>query len=152
MALTDGTKVSVPLLDDFLTIWYAWRREDEGAPKWSRFRPLEHPHLLPHVMLYERIEERFRCVIVGEQAAACLPVKLAGRFIDEAMPAKNLADITTLLNKALSTGSPNFVEKTMAWEPGRDLTSYSTIQLPFSGENGKNPRILSVMSFRTKQV
>ncbi len=152
MAIDDTVKVDVPLLDDFLATWFTWCREDGGIPEWSRFRPFHHPHLLPHVMLYEQMEDRFRCALVGEQVRINLPINLAGRFIDEAMPPQNLADITGRLNEALTSGKPNFVEKTMAWEPGYDLVCYCALQIPFSGREGRNPRILSILSFRFQRI
>jgi hypothetical protein len=152
MSIKEGEHVGIPLFDDFLALWSAWQKGRNGAPEWSRFHPLEHPYLLPHVMLYKRMDERFYCTIVGEQANACIPIKLANRFIDEAMPASNLADVVTRLTAALETGRPNFVEKTMAWEPGHDLKSYSALQLPFSDRDDGNPRILSLMSFSSLRV
>ena len=152
MALAEDATTGVYLLDTAIAIWDAWNRDAGHAPCWSCFRPFDHPRLLPHVMLYERIDDRYRCSIVGDEAARNLPIRLARRFIDEVMPTENLADITMRLDAALSTERPNFVEKTMAWKAGHDLKCYRALQLPFRAPEGGSPRVLSVMHFLSKPV
>ena len=145
--LSPEGRTEVAFLDEILARWQSWAREADGVPPWSRFRPFEHPRLLPYLMVYERIGDRFRCAIVGDEATQALPVKLAGCFIDEAMPRENLPDITRRFDHALATGHPNYVEKTMAWHPEHGARTYRALQLPFTGGQGRNPRILSVMDF-----
>jgi hypothetical protein len=140
MALAEDAVTGISIVDTALAIWEEWYRESGHAPCWSRFRPFDHPSLLPNVMLYERIENRYRCAVVGDEAFTNLPVRLARRFLDEAMPAENLADITMRLTAALSIERPNFVEKTMAWKAGHDLKCYCALQLPFRAPPGGNPR------------
>ena len=152
MALAEGDTTALPVLDDAIELWFGWQREDGHAPDWSRFRPFNHPDLLPHVMLYERIGDRFRCAIVGDDAVSNLPIKLARRFLDEVMPPENLADVTMRLTTALSTEKPNFVEKTMAWQIGHDLRCYRALQLPFRAPEGGNARVLSIMNFQSTPV
>lgn len=147
MALASGQATGSFLLDEALGLWTSWRYELGYTPDWSSFRPFQHPHLLPHIMLYEQVGDRFRCAIVGDIAGGNMPVKLSGRFLDEAMPPKNLADITGRLNQALESEEPNFVEKTMSWQVGFERNTYRALQLPFPGRNGKSSRVLSVMDF-----
>lgn len=152
MPIADDASTSVPLLDDMLAIWYSWYGEEGRAPAWSRFRPFDHPRILPHISLYEQIGTRFRCTIVGEEAGRYMPVKMSGKMLDEAMPPDNVADATRRMSTALSTGKPNFVEKTMAWQPGHDLRIYRTLQLPFFGGEGVNSRVMVIMNFRSQPV
>jgi hypothetical protein len=152
MSMARGQMIGSHFLDEALGLWVMWREQLGYTPDWSSFKPFEHPYLLPHIMLYEKVEDRFRCSIVGETAGTNMPVKLAGCFLDEAMPPKNLADITRRLTHALDTETPNFVEKTMAWQVGFDVNTYRALQLPFPGRNGKSSRVLSVMDFCVRET
>ena len=152
MAMGVDETTSVPILDYMLATWFAWYQEGGQMPEWPRFRPFDHPQVLPHISLYERIGLRYRCSLVGEEAGRSMPVRMAGRMLDEAMPAENLADATRRMDTALGSGIPNFVEKTMAWQPGHDLRIYRTLQLPFAGRDGANARVMVVMNFRSERV
>lgn len=152
MSITADDTTSVPILDYMLAVWFAWYQEDGHTPDWARFRPFAHPRVLPHISLYEQIGLRYRCSLVGEEAGRYMPVRMAGKMLDEAMPPENLADATRRMSTALSSGVPNFVEKTMAWQPGHDLRIYRTLQLPFVGQGGANSRVMIVMNFRSQRV
>jgi len=142
----------VALLDEMLGVWFSWYDEDGGAPDWSRFRPFDRPSLLPHIILLEQIGDRYRCAIIGEEAVRGMCIKLGGRFLDDAMPPENLANILTRFDKTLAMGLPNFVEKTKPWHPGQDLMTYRGLQLPFGDRHGDKPRILCVMNFTSERV
>ncbi len=150
MMMHRDDRIGVPMLDETISHWWSWHQEDGRVPNWTRFNPFKHPKILPHIMVYEFANNRFRCSIVGETAGSHLPIKIARRFIDEVMPPENLQDISKRLISALETGTPNFVDKTMAWKEGYDFVSYSALQLPFSEDNGGVARILSVLDFRVE--
>jgi len=150
-AMNDQTRIGVPMLDDMISLWWSWHDEADGVPNWTKFKPFNHARMLAHIMVYEQIADRFRCSIVGEVVGNQLPMKIAGKFIDEAMPSENLDDITKRLTNAVENQVPNFVEKTMAWHIGYDLVSYRALQLPFTADEGKCPRVLSVMDFRVEK-
>ena len=152
MAMTQDDRIGVHMLDEAVSYWWKWQKATGAVPSWSNFKPFDHPEVLPHIMVYEVIGNRFRCSIVGETAGSHLPIKVARRFIDEVMPPQNLQDISKRLVGALQAGVPNFVEKTMAWKRGYDLVSYRALQLPFVPDAGQNPRVLSIMDFRAEQV
>ena len=152
MSMRADDTTSVPVLDYMLATWFAWYQEDGRTPDWSRFRPFAHPRVLPHISLYEQIGLRYRCSLVGEEAGRYMPVRMAGKMLDEAMPPENLADATRRMSTALSSGVPNFVEKTMAWQPGHDLRTYRTLQIPFVGQGETNSRVMVVMNFRSERV
>ena len=152
MAMAREDRIEAEIPDNALETWWSWHDAEGCAPVWSLFKPFENPRWLPHIIVYEIVGGRIRCSLMGETVSSRLPLKMAGRFIDEVMPAENLDDISARMEQALETGLPNFVEKTMAWRIGYDLTSYRSLQLPFRGDNGKNPRIISVMNFQVERA
>jgi len=152
MALSEDYRTGAQFLDYAHAHWAALASAAGQAPDWSAFKPFEHPALLPHIVLYQRIDNRYRCSIVGDTVVTHLPMKLAGCFIDDVMPPENLLDVKLRLDAALDTEKPNFVEKTMAWQPGYDLKSYRTLQLPFPGAQGHGSRVMSVMDFRSDVI
>ena len=136
------------LLDYAFAAWWAWRDAADAMPSWSVFKPLDHPRILPNIVVFELIGLRFRCAIVGETVGDHLSVKMAHRFIDEGMPAQRASETTARLCRALGTGVPNLVERTMACAAGDEPTCYRALQLPFAASHGKHPRVLSVLDFR----
>ncbi len=140
------------LLDQAAALWWSWWDVSGDVPDWSVFKPFENPRLLPNIMVYERIGERFRCSIVGETVGSRLPVKVANSFIDETLPDDVAGDVSARLVRSLGTGVPNFVEKMMAWRLGRDLSSYRSLQLPFKGEGGDATRAISIINFRNEEM
>jgi len=152
MAVTESCHIGTPSLIDAFTHWCALKGDLPHPPQWSAFKPFNHPEMLPHIALYQRVGDRYRCSILGEVAIEHLPIKLAGCFLDEVVPPTNLSDMLYRFNRALDTGCPNFVEKSMAWQPGYDLKSYRSLQLPFIEGETRGGRILSVMDFRVESI
>ncbi len=152
LAITEGYRIGIPRLDDAYARWRALKGDQPHSPRWSAFRPFDHPEMLAYIALYQRVGDRYRCSILGDVAVDQLPIKLAGSFVDEVVPPANLSDMLLRFDRALDTGRPNFVEKTMAWQPGYDLKCYRALQLPFIEGDGGGGRILSVMDFQVELV
>lgn len=148
MPLERGVMIGPSVIDEAIAMWWGWCDSLGHLPDWSVFHPFKHPALLPHIVLHEWIDGRIRCAIVGGLPSEHLPVKLHGRFLDEAMPPANLADVTRRLEASLQDGKPNYIEKTMAWKIGYERKSYGALQLPFPERGEVRARVMSVMNFR----
>jgi len=142
---TGGTRV-----DKAIALWFDWQPEVGILPDWSSFKPFEHPDLLAHVSVSKQQGEHYLCVLVGEAVRVQLPVKVEGKLIHEAMPAVNAVDVIKRSDLALEQGLPNYVEKTLAWNPGHDYVRYRALYLPFASAQDGNSRILTVFDFETK--
>lgn len=145
--VTGGTNV-----DSALSLWFGWRDDAGGIPDWSVFSPTNHPELLTNVALCEKLGERYRCVLIGEVARQWLPTKIAGSFIDEAMPTSNAVDLAMRFDRAFEDGLPNYVEKTMAGNPEHQSVLYRALYLPFASRDDGNARTLTVFDFETELV
>lgn len=147
LQLECGDTTGMEFPDQGLSLWWNLYAATSATPEWAAFNPFKYPALLPHTMTYEKKEGRIRCGLVGETVREELPIKIAGSYLDEAMPATNLPDVTFRLEEAMRTGRPNFVVKTMAWQRGYASKRYCSLQLPFVGKNGETSRIMSVLCF-----
>jgi len=146
-----GDLTGSTLLDEALATWWLWHDAAGAMPAWPVFKPFEHPRLLPNIMVFEAVGQRFRCSIVGETVVRRWPFKVANRFIDEVMPVACLEERTGWLTRTLSGGVPTFADKAEAWRVDDELIGYRALQLPFAGEAGKNPRVISLLDFRVEQ-
>lgn len=151
-ALNRTDIIGIDLLDQMFARWWSWRAQAGQMPYWSEFKPFEHPRLLPNIMVFEWVGMRFRCSIVGENVVARLPYKMAHRFIDDVLSPERVIETNARLCRALGTGVPNLVARQMACAAGDNPTVYRALQLPFAAEQGKNPRILSVIDFSAEHA
>ena len=147
---TPDMVTGIDLADQGLALWWDLYAVNSSTPEWASFKPFNHPALLPHAATFEKQEGRIRCGLVGDAIREELELKIAGSFIDETMPAANLADATKRLEQAMQTGKPNFVVKTMAWQPGYSAKQYCSLQLPFLGKDGTATRVIVIVSFKVE--
>lgn len=137
------------IVDEALALWFRWHDEANGVPDWAAFQPFDHPQLLTHVSLCQRIGSRYRCILIGEIARNWLPVKIAGQFIDDVMSVSNAADLAMRFDRALEDGLPNYVEKTMSRNPSNDFVRYRAAHLPFGCSHDTHARMLTLFDFET---
>lgn len=134
-------------VDEALSLWFGWRDASDGLPDWSLFKPFEHPHLLAHLILCKRIDTLYFSVVVGGAVQNWLPPKIQGNLLHDAMPEVNANDVQKRCNRALDDKLPNYVEKTMVWNPKHDFLRYRALYLPFKSSRDGNHRILIVFDF-----
>lgn len=140
-------KLESDTLNTILARWRGWRDAAGGTPDWSVFRPSENVAILPNIVIYDLKETRLYVSLIGEEARQNLPIQIHRRFLDDVMPASNLADMQRRLLCSLDMGQPNHVRKSMGWKPGHGCQIYDSVQIPFIYKNDTPNRILSVMSF-----
>lgn len=137
------------LVDAAIALWFRWHDDQGGLPDWSCFHPFEHPQLLTNVSVTKRVGKDYLCVLVGEAVRNWLPPKIQGQYIHIAIPAENAADVIRRSDRALEDGLPNYVEKTMSWNPGHEFVRYRALYLPFICARDDAARILTVFDFET---
>lgn len=137
--------------DNALEFWFANRQED-GPPDWSSFQPGKHPALLPHLILYEKIGDRYATRITGDALAPYLAHKPAGKFLDEITPRDRLDDIVMRLDRTLSDGLPNYVEKVRLWKEDSKFYGYNALSMPFDSEDKGLVRVLCVLQFHSTEI
>lgn len=142
--VTEEGLVDADLLKRGFSVWDSLR-EGQQMPEWSSFKPSQHPEFLPHIMLYEKQGDRYFVRLTGQECADYLPIKATNRFLDEVMPALNLADMILRFDLALETGQPNYARKRTSWHDETLTINYQSLQLPF--RNGDHPRLMSLMQF-----
>lgn len=135
--------------DYALRFWFD-NKPDDGAPHWSTFRPEQHPSLLPHLILYEKIGQRYFTRIVGDAVSSYLPEKPMGKHLDEVITRDKLDDVVMRLDRSLSDGLPNYVEKLGLWQDNSELFGYNALSMPFVAPDGGPERVLCVLHFNTE--
>lgn len=130
-------------------LWFDLCNTAGGIPDFSTFQPFKHPKLLPHLSLFERIGNRYRCNLIGESARYSLPAKIARRFLDEILPEEIAEDITARFDRAHADGLPNYVERRMNWSSEHDFMHYRVLNTPFVCSKNDSRRIMSVIDFET---
>lgn len=140
--------IGIPQFDDALSFWFA-NRQGDAPPDWSSFRPEKHPTLLPHIILYEKIEDRFFTRIVGDALQSFYPESPMGKFLDETCPPDRLPDVMMRLSRALSDGLPNYVEKQRLWQERSQNFGYNALSMPFGAEGGRAARVLCILQVRS---
>lgn len=133
--------------DIALKFWFA-NRQGRAPPDWSSFQPGKHPLLLPHVILYEKIEDRYAVRITGDVVSTYLTENYKGKFLDEITPPDKLEDIVMRLNRALSDGLPNYVEKVRLWKEDSSFFGYNALALPYNSKDKGLVRVLCILQFK----
>lgn len=134
--------------DHALRFWFN-HQKDGAPPDWSCFRPEKHPALLPHIILYEKIDDRYFTRIVGEALQAYYPESPMGRYLDETCPPDRLPDVKMRMDRALSDGLPNYVEKQRLWQERSQHFGYNALSMPFGTKDGRALRVLCVLQVRS---
>lgn len=132
-----------------IDLWFTLYDASGSVPDFAAFEPFKHPRLLPHLSLFERVGDRYRCNLIGEKARNSLPTKIAKRFVDEILPPLIAEDITARFERAHEDGMPNYVERRMAWTSDHDLMHYQILNTPFFCSKNQTRRIMSVIDFET---
>ena len=148
LPMTQFDSIGVPEFDAALSFWFDNHRDGE-VPDWSCFRPEKHPLLLPHILLYEKIDGRFFNRIVGDAMQPYLPHKPMGKFLDEIAPRDRVDDVTMRLERTLTDGLPNYVEKERLWKEGIHSFGYNALSMPFLSESTGIPRVLCIVQVRS---
>ena len=136
-------------VDYALRFWFD-NRQGDSVPGWSSFRPEQHPSLLPHVILYESREGRFFTRIVGDTVGTYVSEKQMGKYLDEVVTRDTLDDVVMRLDRSLSDGLPNYVEKMRLWQDDSELYGYNALSMPFGASDGGPDRVLCVFNFNTE--
>lgn len=134
-------------VEAILATWFGWSDDSGGLPDWSVFKPFAHKHLLPHVAVCKHIDGDYRCVLMGDEVQNWMVRKVQGELIQDAFPVENAGDVVMRFDRALADKLPNYTEKTMAWNEGRDFVRYRNLHMPFSCARDGQDRILSVFEF-----
>jgi len=144
-------------VDEAIALWFGWYDDAGGLPDWSAFRPFDHPQLLTHVSVTKRIDGRYAYVLLGESVRRWLPSqtdgvqpKVKGKFLDEVVPESVARDVTMRSDRAYDDEAPNYVERTMSWNPGHDFVRYRALILPFECARDGDPRMLKIFDFETE--
>ncbi len=151
LPMTAYETIGIPQFDDALQFWFDNTGPD-GPPDWSCFRPEKHPTLLPHIILYEKIDGRFFTRIVGDAMQPYLPDKPMGKFLDEITPRDRLADVVMRLDRALTDGLPNYVEKEGLWQEKTHSFGYNALSMPFLSKSTGAERVLCIVQVRSSSV
>lgn len=137
--------------DHALDFWFA-NRQESCPPDWSSFQPGKHPALLPHLILYEKVGDRYATRITGDALSPYLINKPAGKFLDEITPRDRLEDIVMRLDRALSDRLPNYVEKTRLWEEDSKFYGYNALSMPFDSTDKGLVRVLCVLQVHATEI
>ena len=130
-------------------LWFKLYDAAGGIPDFATFHPFEHPKLLPHLSIFERIGKRYFCSLIGETARNSLPEQIAKRYLDEAMPPEIAEDIAMRFDRVHEDGLPNYVERRMTWTPDHDFMQYRVLNAPFVCSKNKTRRVMSILDFET---
>jgi len=149
LPLSEFVSLGSELNDRTLQFWFD-NRQDSSPPDWSCFRPEKHPAILPKVILYEVVDGRFIVRIVGDTIRPHLPPNTTGCAIEEVVAADRLPDVKMRLERALSDGLPNYVEKLRLWQQGREAYGYNALSMPFTSRNGGPDRVLCLIDLNVE--
>ena len=150
LPISQPEPIGFELLDRTLQFWFD-SREGSAPPDWSCFRPEKHPAMLPKVMLYEWAEGRFITRIIGDTIRPHLPPSSAGRPIEEVVAEDRVDDVKMRLERALSDGLPNYVEKQRLWQQGTNAYGYNALSMPFTSRSGPD-RVLCIVDLNVEQL
>jgi len=137
--------------DHALEFWFA-NRQGDAPPDWSSFQPGQHPSLLPHIILYEKVDGRYFTRLTGDTVSSYLSEKAAGKFLDEITPRDKLEDVVMRLDRTLSDGLPNYVEKVRLWQEDSRAFGYNALSMPFDSKDKGLTRVLCVLQFKSNSA
>ena len=103
--------------------------------------PLEIPKLLPHLLLVERAEGRFRWRLAGTAVVDAYGQELTGRFIDEVISAARREAANRHYATVFETARPIFVRNRYTSRNATDFV-VSRILLPLSVEDEHGVHLL----------
>jgi hypothetical protein len=103
--------------------------------------PLEIPRLLPHLLLVERAEGRFRWRLAGTAVVEAYGQELTGRFIDEVISAERREAAHRHYATVFDTSRPIFVRNRYTSRNATDFV-VSRILLPLAAEDGHSVHLL----------
>jgi len=72
-----------------------------------------------------------------------------GKFLDDVAPPDRLPDVAMRLNRALSDGLPNYVEKERLWQERSQSFGYNALSMPFISKSNGTQRVLCVLQVRS---
>ena len=152
LPLQEGERLSSDLANMATQFWFANRLQD-GPPEWSCFFPEKHPELLANLVLYERIDgSRYRTRLVGDAVVDHLPVNPVGKYLDEVIPEERFRDVSMRLDRALTDGLPNYVEKAKVWRHSGSIFDYNALSMPFLSRETGAERVLCVLEFKFQEL
>lgn len=149
LPLASFEPLGVDLTDSALQFWFD-NCQGSAPPDWSCFRPEKHPAMLPKVVLYEVVEGRFVMRIIGDTIRPHLPKDSTGRSIEDVVAEDRLPDVKMRLERAVSDGLPNYVEKLRLWQQGREAYGYNALSMPFTSRNGGPDRVLCLIDLNVE--
>jgi len=137
-----------PGMAALLDHWCALRAGADGRmPPRRAVDPLAVPKLLQHLMIQEReASGRYRWRLTGTAVAAQLGGNMAGRYLDEVIPAESLAARMRLLSQVLDGGRPTLYVG-YAVLPRREYKALRRLILPLADNDGRPAFVLSLLRF-----
>lgn len=134
-----------PLLSEISEFWFA-KRAGDAVPDWMHFSPRAHTKFLPHIVLWEVVDDGYFARITGEAVATLLPIKLANQRLHDVLT-DDLSFLPADLDFAMESSAPIYTDRPNAWVLGDDTIHTKAVHLPFRASHSEINRVLTVFAF-----
>jgi hypothetical protein len=129
-----------------LSYWKA-KRGHRDVPRRSDIDPCDLGPVLPNILLWDRVDNDYRCRLAGTEVCHNMIGKLQGVLLSE-LPCPLMEQTQREFDAARDGGLAILVERTLHWL-GRPLVYYRHLLLPLVNDQDERHMLVGVMTFHS---